>query len=139
MLLLLLTTPYNLFSQVIVGWNPEAFYAMIGERTRKSMEDPATRINNRQLMQPGFNKEALAGYMDKVITFNRLYLKMTDNVIVSGIFGVHACANSMCAELALLCSCCPAVACSSLMFALLSWINGQHMWLLQTCCSLQKT
>jgi cytochrome P450 len=52
--------------QVIVGWNPEAFYAMLGERTRKSMEDPATRISNRRMMQPGFTKEALAGYMDKV-------------------------------------------------------------------------
>jgi hypothetical protein len=25
--------------QVIVGWNPEAFYDMLGERTRKSLED----------------------------------------------------------------------------------------------------
>jgi hypothetical protein len=31
--------------QVIVGWNPEAFYAMLGERTRKSMVDPASRMN----------------------------------------------------------------------------------------------
>jgi hypothetical protein len=53
--------------QVIVGWNPEAFYAMLGERTRKSMENPATRLSNRRLLQPGFTKEALGGYMDKVV------------------------------------------------------------------------
>ncbi|KAF6266422.1 cytochrome P450 [Scenedesmus sp. NREL 46B-D3] len=56
-------------SKVIVGWNPEAFYAMLGERTRKSLEDPATRLNNRRMMQPGFTKEALTGYTDKGIVF----------------------------------------------------------------------
>ncbi|WIA35635.1 hypothetical protein OEZ86_004050 [Tetradesmus obliquus] len=54
-------------SKVIVGWNPEAFYAMLGERTRKSLEDPATRLSNRRMLQPGFTKEALAGYMDKLV------------------------------------------------------------------------
>jgi hypothetical protein len=49
-----------------VGWNPEPFYIMLGESTREGMENPPVRIANRRMLQPGFTKEAMVGYIDKV-------------------------------------------------------------------------
>jgi hypothetical protein len=51
---------------VVVGWNPESLYAMLGERVRQTMETPAIRVATRRMLQPGFTHEALAGYIDKV-------------------------------------------------------------------------
>lgn len=47
-------------------WNPDAVYAMLGEGTRRNMEDPVTRMASRKLMAPGFSREALRGYLHKV-------------------------------------------------------------------------
>jgi cytochrome P450 len=49
-----------------VGWNPESLYVMLGEMARKGLEDPSYRAFNRRLLSPGFTKEALGGYLDKV-------------------------------------------------------------------------
>lgn len=49
-----------------MGWNPEPFYIMLGESTREAMENPPVRIANRRMMQPGFTKDAMVGYIDKV-------------------------------------------------------------------------
>jgi len=40
---------------------------MLGERTRQNMENPTIRVANRRLLQPGFGKEAMSGYIDKVL------------------------------------------------------------------------
>lgn len=52
--------------QVVVAWNPESLYAMLGERVRVTMETPGIRVASRRLLQPGFTHEALAGYIGKV-------------------------------------------------------------------------
>jgi hypothetical protein len=50
----------------MVAWNPEAMYAMLGESTRRSLEEPAVRLLTRKLLAPGFSREALRGYLGKV-------------------------------------------------------------------------
>lgn len=39
---------------------------MLGEKTRQGLENPTNRVHNRRLLQPGFTKDAMAGYIDKV-------------------------------------------------------------------------
>lgn len=53
-------------SKVMTGWNPPALYAMLGEGTKRNLEDPAARAISRKLMAPGFSKEALRGYLRKI-------------------------------------------------------------------------
>ncbi|KAF8071285.1 cyp26b1 [Scenedesmus sp. PABB004] len=53
-------------SKVMAGWNPPALYAMLGEGARANLEDPVARQRSRKLMSPGFSREALAGYFDKI-------------------------------------------------------------------------
>jgi hypothetical protein len=52
--------------QTVVGWNPEAMYAMLGESARRSLENPAFRKSSRKHLAPGFSREALRHYMSKV-------------------------------------------------------------------------
>jgi hypothetical protein len=51
---------------VVVAWNPEAMYAMLGDGTRRNLEQPALRIINRKHLAPGFSREAFRGYIKKV-------------------------------------------------------------------------
>lgn len=51
---------------MVVGWNPESLYAMVGKRVRQTMENPGIRVASRRMLQPGFTHEALAGYIGKV-------------------------------------------------------------------------
>lgn len=52
--------------QVVLAWNPEAMYAMLGEGARRSLEVPAFRKSSRKHLAPGFSREALRHYMSKV-------------------------------------------------------------------------
>jgi cytochrome P450 len=39
---------------------------MLGERVRQSMENPPVRVASRRMVQQGFTKDAMGGYIDKV-------------------------------------------------------------------------
>lgn len=53
--------------KAVLAWNPEAMYAMLGEGARRSLEDPAFRKSSRKHMAPGFSREALRGYISKLV------------------------------------------------------------------------
>lgn len=61
-------------SKTVVGWNPEAMYAMLGESARRSLENPAFRKSSRKHLAPGFSREALRHYMSKLVDICRTQL-----------------------------------------------------------------
>jgi cytochrome P450 len=50
----------------MIGWNPETFYAMLGENTRRTMTNPAIRMAQRKFLAPGFTERATANYIQEV-------------------------------------------------------------------------
>lgn len=57
--------------QAIIAWNPEAMYAMLGETAKRSLENPVFRMRSRQHLAPGFSRESLRSYLDKVCVVGR--------------------------------------------------------------------